>query len=98
MARAISITSPDLILSCSALDKSRSPKTFPELGSIAMGADWLLLALCFAISQILCCRFGCFEPGVDDFHILLRSGDAALALLLKAMQDKDGLFELHGVD
>src|SRR5208282_5222876 len=92
-ARAISITSPDLILSLSAPGKPRSAKTLPELVSTSFPST-----LRFAISHFLRQRRGDLQSRANNVHVLLRRGDSTRALLLEAMEDKDGFLKFHGVN
>src|SRR5208283_3394998 len=74
-ARVISMTRPDLILSCSASGRPKSENTLPELGSTSIPSRTR-----FVISYLPCQCLCHFEPGANDLHLPLRRGDSALAL------------------
>src|SRR3990167_1545265 len=92
IAFLISITKPVLILSFSASGRPRSAYTLPEPCCTSIPSMSR-----FFISQLLCKRLGRFEPGVNNVHIFLWRGNAALAFLLEAVEDEHCLCKLHGV-
>jgi hypothetical protein len=52
----------------------------------------------FAISHLLCQRFGNFQPGVNKIHIHFRRGDSAFALFLETMKNKNRLLKLYSLN
>src|SRR5262249_34421389 len=56
---------------------------------------WLVLFLTLAPFGVVFA--GTFEAAFNQVHVLLRCGNAALGLLLKAMQNIDGMSKLHRI-
>src|SRR3546814_5641505 len=82
MALAISVVSPDLICSFSALGRPRSANTLPELASISIPATMRLV-----IFQLLRDDGGGLQALMNDVHIWLRRFNTAFALLLKRSEE-----------